>query len=223
MEKQAHQGVKPGFKVIVVDDHPLVRSALVQLVEKAPNLEVTGEWDGTPATHADILGADSHLVLLDINLKGADGLDLLRRIKETRPATKVLVISMHEDPAYVNAAMRSGASGYILKTNETDLIPIAIQTILKGGIFLGGPVTALFEESEEQKNALTARETEVIRGVVQGLGARQIGERLQISHRTVEVHRAHAMKKLNARNSAELTRIAIERGITAPLPEPAES
>ena len=223
MDQRAHPEAKKTFKVTVVDDHPLVRTALVQLVQKAPNLEVTGEWDGTQPTHADIINANSDLVLLDINLKGADGLDLLRRIKEVRPETKVLVISMHEDPAYVNAAMRSGASGYILKTNETDLIPIAIQTILKGGTFLGGPVTALFEGSDDQNDILTARETEVIRGVVQGLGARQIGERLKISHRTVEVHRAHAMKKLNARNSAELTRIAIERGLTAPLPEPTES
>ncbi len=204
-------------KIYVVDDHPLVRSALIHLIQQTPGLMVIGENDGSGDTLQQLFNSGADLVLLDLNLKGTDGIDLLKKIRAQHPEMKVLIISMHDDPAYVHAAMRGGAAGYLLKTNETDLIPIAIQTVLKDGTFLSSQVSATLQAGESQRDILTTREIEVIRGVTHGLGAKEIAERLGISHRTVEVHRTNAMRKLNAKNSAELARIGIERGFSQPL------
>jgi len=202
--------------IFVVDDHPLVRAALVHLIQKSQDLKVVGEHNGEAGVEDIILNCQPDLVLLDLNLKGQDGLDVLKKLKAKRPELKVLVISMHEQGAYVTSAMKLGASGYLLKSTDTELIPLAVQTILHGGTFLSASLRSALEGGEAHED-LTPREIEVVRGVVQGLAAKEIAEILGISYRTVEVHRSNAMRKLNARNIAELTRLAMSRGMDQPL------
>jgi DNA-binding NarL/FixJ family response regulator len=210
------------MRVLIVDDHGIVRAGIRSLLEGQDDVEVAGEAsDGDEAVaRAKELRPD--LVLMDIAMPGMNGIEATRQIKQELPATSVLVLSMHDDEEFFFPVLRAGASGYILKEAEPQELLYAIRTVHQGHIFLApavatalleGFVTAGPEHVEESYSTLTRREKEVLRLAAGGKTNREMAESLYLSSRTVEKYRQAVMHKLGLTKREELTKYAIRRGL----------
>ncbi len=207
--------------VILADDHDIVRRGVRAVLEADGRFQVVAEVsDGLSAVQM----VEKHkpsLLFLDLSLPRLHGLEALRQIRITSPNTKVLVLSMHNDEPYVIEALRSGASAYILKGSESDEIVRATQEVLAGRRFLSAPltewaITALAvktPETSDAYNTLSPREREVLQIGAEGLSNAEIAEKLFISARTAETHRANLMRKLNLQTQTDLVRYTIRRGL----------
>jgi DNA-binding NarL/FixJ family response regulator len=208
-------------KVFIVDDHPVVRQGLALLINREADLAVCGDAADAPSALERIEELQPDIVILDLSLRGPDGLDLLKTIRGRSPALPVLVLSMLDEALYAERALRAGANGYIMKQEATEKVLVAIRRILGGGIYLsdrmankvlhdfvgGSPV------SEHSPLAdLTDREMEVFRLIGKGNSTRQIAEQLHISVKTVESYQAHIKEKLSLKNARELVQSAIRYG-----------
>jgi len=208
--------------ILLADDHALVRQGLRMLLEAEPDLRVVGEaGDGNEALRlAEKLHPD--LLIVDVMMPGLGGLEAARQARSRSPQTKVIVLSMHENEAYVVEALRAGVSAYVLKkATSSDLIH-AVRRVLEGGLYLSPPlderaIAAYARNAQTARldpyESLTARERQVLGLAAEGLTSPQIAERLSLSPRTAEMHRANLMKKLDLKNQSELVRFAIKRGI----------
>jgi len=206
-------------RILIADDHGLVRAGLRALLNDEPELEVVGEAaDGEEALRQAVrLGPD--LVLLDISMPGGGGIQAARRIKEEAPATRILMMTVHEDEGLLQESIRAGASGYIVKRAlESELID-AIRAVCQGHIYVHPTMTrallrnaAASPREAEPPELLTPREREVLTYIAHGYTNRQIANRLIISVRTVESHRANLMGKLDLRCRADVVRYAREHG-----------
>jgi len=214
------------IRVLIADDHPVVREGVRALLALERDMEVVGlaeDGDELPALverfHPDV-------VVLDLMMPGRGGLDLIRELIDRFPDTKVLVLSMHASEAYVLDALRRGAYGYALKQAAPAELVRAVRQVGAGRRYLSPPLTERAVEAYADRasrvadpyDTLTDREREVLALVAAGHTNAAVGERLFISPRTVETHRAHAMKKLGLRNSTELVRYALSRGILPDAP-----
>jgi DNA-binding NarL/FixJ family response regulator len=208
------------IRVLVADDHMIVRAGIRHVVESESDFEVVGE----AASGAEALSLASELlpdvVVLDISMPDQSGLDVAARLRRSAGPPRVLILSMHDNPEYVLESVRAGAHGYLLKDTAATELRNAIRAVCRGDSYFSPPVasrlTAAVQGEHASTNAvdqLTSRELEVLRGVVQGHTSKQIAGDLGISHRTVETHRESLMRKLKIRSVAELTRFAIETGI----------
>lgn len=208
-------------RVLIVDDHGVLRAAVRSLLQKAPDLEVVGEAsDGQQALSlTETLAPD--LVLLDISLPGADGIAVMKSIKARFPRVLVLVLTAHEDSGLLIEAIRAGAAGYVVKRAvESELIG-AIAAVSRGDLYVHPAVTrGLLSDSvpgpaphPDHEAILTPREIEVLRLIAQGHTNSQVGIILSLSVRTVESHRANIMDKLHLENRAELVRYARDYGL----------
>lgn len=207
------------IKLVLADDHHIVREGFRLVLESQPDFQVIGEAsDGLEAKQlAEKLKPD--VLVLDLMMPKMNGLEVVRQV---RKLTNVVVLSMHNDEAYVIEALRNGAFGYVLKDSTKSELIAAVRKAAQGQRYLGTPFAekaidvyakmASLEESDPY-SALTNREREVLQLVAQGLSNNQIGEALSISPRTVEVHRANLMRKLDFKNQADIIRFAIKRGI----------
>jgi len=207
--------------VVLADDHEIVRRGVRSLLQADGRYQVVAEAsDGLAAVQA----VDKHrpqLVFLDLSLPRLHGLEALRQIRIVSPQTKILVLSMHNDEPYVIEALRAGASAYILKGSESDEIVRATQEVLAGRRFLSGPlsewaISALAiktPDSSDPYNTLSPREREVLQLAAEGMGNGEIAEKLFISARTAETHRANLMRKLSLQSATDLVRYAIRRGL----------
>lgn len=209
------------IKVLIADDHAVVRAGLRALIKGEPDLELVGEAVG--GTEALELVADQQpdVLLLDISMADMDGIIVTRKVKETCPDLHVLILTVHEDEALLRAALKAGASGYILKhAAESELIS-AIHIAMRGDMYvdpalLRGLLTEEKRSTVESKDVgenLTPREEEILAMIVQGYTNRQMGEELKISVRTVEGHRANIADKLGLHSRVELVRYAREKGL----------
>jgi two-component system, NarL family, response regulator NreC len=209
------------MRILIVDDHGVLRAGLRALLNAEPDLQVVGEAaDGQTGLHlATELSPD--LVLMDITMPGMSGIQVTRQLKETLPSTRVLILTLHEDESLLREAIRAGASGYILKQAvEAELIS-AIRAVGRGDLYIHPAMTrALLKDvspllvpEENPTEPLSPRELEVLRLVAQGHTNRQIAEMLHLSVRTVESHRANLMDKLGLSSPAQLVRYAIEHGL----------
>lgn len=207
-------------RILVVDDHPVLRRGLVQLVESEPGLALFGEA-GTPGETILAVDADPppDLIALDLMLGNADGLELIKQIRVLRPGLPILVISLHDELVYAERALRAGASGFIMKKEETAEMLAAVRAVLEGGIYLSGRMRVLLAEKgmvsdpcrflvPEADPPLSDRELHVYRLVGAGLSTKQIATELHLSVKTVETHREHLKLKLGLRNASELWRSA---------------
>jgi len=209
------------IRLLIVDDHQLVRSGLRRLLEAEEDFEVEDEA-GT--AYDAIRLARLHkpdVILLDVVMPGGSGLDAIPQILEAAPKTSVLALSMQDDPSYVRHAFAVGAKGYVLKEAADDELLAAIREVAKGGNFvdhqLGSRLAAhdAKAEAEQEADPLSEREREVLRLLALGYTNHEIAAQLFLSVRTAETHRARIMQKLRISTRAELVRIAIERGLLA--------
>jgi DNA-binding NarL/FixJ family response regulator len=212
-------------RILLADDHLLVRHGLRMVLEEQPDLEVTAEaGDGIEAVRAGLEdGVD--LAILDIAMPRMTGLHAARELHRRRPDLRVLMLSMHENERYLREALRAGACGYVAKAvADRDLVE-ACRAALRGESFLypgaaSGPVRGHMQHAAgvdpAHDDPLTARELEVLKLIAEGYSGRQIAETLVISEKTVERHRANILEKLDMRARVELTRYAIRRGLVEP-------
>lgn len=208
------------IRVLVADDHMIVRTGIRHVLESEPGFEVVGE----AANGADALSLAAELlpdvVVLDISMPDVSGLELAARLRATG-GTRVLILSMHNNAEYVLESVRAGAHGYLLKDTAATELRTAIRAVCQGESYFSPPVasrlSAAVRGERDQRPAgleqLTAREREVLLGVAQGRTNKEIATELHISHRTVETHRESLMRKLQIRTVAELTRFALGAGI----------
>jgi DNA-binding NarL/FixJ family response regulator len=207
------------FRVLLVDDHPIVRQGLALLIDREADLLVCGEAEGAHSAFHAIATLRPDIVLLDISLSGPDGLDVLKEIRVKSANLPVLMLSMHDETIYAERAMRAGANGYIMKQEATEKVLVAIRRILQGGVYLSDRLTNMMLQqfahgaSSTKKSplvSLTDRELEVFRLIGQGHGTRQIADDLHLSVKTIESYQAHIKEKLSLRNARELVQHAIE-------------
>jgi DNA-binding NarL/FixJ family response regulator len=209
-------------RVLIADDHGIVRSGLRLLLERQPDIEVIGEAaDGAEARDTAIRERPD-LAILDVRMPKLTGLQATREIKRQAPEVAVLILSMHDDERYLFEALRAGASGYVLKTQaDADLVE-AIAAVQRGEPFLTPAAQqtlikdVLERGRDDAEEDLTPREQEIVKLVAEAHTTRQIAEILHLSTKTVENHRANAMRKLGMRDRVELVRYAIRRGLIEP-------
>jgi DNA-binding NarL/FixJ family response regulator len=210
-------------RVLIADDHGIVRSGLRLLLERQPDIEVIAEAaDGAEAREIAVRERPD-LAILDVRMPKLTGLQVTRELKKQAPEVSVLILSMHDDERYLFEALKAGASGYVLKTQaDTDLME-AIRAVERGEPFLTPAaqqalikdVLARGRQSEDEEE-LTPREEEIVKLVAEAHTTRQIAEILHLSEKTVENHRGNAMRKLGMRDRVELVRYAIRRGLIEP-------
>jgi DNA-binding NarL/FixJ family response regulator len=210
-------------RVLIADDHGIVRSGLRLLLERQPDIEVIAEAaDGAEAREIAVRERPD-LAILDVRMPKLTGLQVTRELKKQAPEVSVLILSMHDDERYLFEALKAGASGYVLKTQaDTDLME-AIRAVERGEPFLTPAAQqALIKDvlergrQGEDEEELTPREEEIVKLVAEAHTTRQIAEILHLSEKTVENHRANAMRKLGMRDRVELVRYAIRRGLIEP-------
>jgi DNA-binding NarL/FixJ family response regulator len=211
------------IRVLVVDDHAIVRQGIRQVLDEAHGFAVVAEaGDGTAALAAATLHLPD-VVVLDVSLPGDTGLEVARRLKQARPATRILMLSVYDNTEYVLEAVRAGADGYLLKDSSPAQLRDAIRAVQAGESAFSAATArqlnaglrqeAQRREKEDRLAQLTSREREVLRLIVEGRTNKKTAATLGISHRTVETHRENILKKLGVRSVAELTRLAIETGM----------
>jgi two-component system nitrate/nitrite response regulator NarL len=216
------------IRVLVADDHALVREGVRQVLSDASAFDVVGE--AASAGEALDLAAELRpdVVLLDVSMPGGSGLHAVGSFATRSPGTRVLMLSMHDDPEYVVGSVRAGAQGYVRKDSTPAELRAAVKSVHAGEVFFSAPLSgsiAAALRSDAMRAAtpaaarvwvadkLTSREREVFMGIVRGLTNREIGAELGISTRTVEAHRESLTRKLGVRSVAELTRLALEQGL----------
>jgi DNA-binding NarL/FixJ family response regulator len=205
-------------RVLIVDDHPMMRQGLAQLINHEPDLRTCGEAD-TVAQALECISADKpDLVLADISLPDRNGLELIKDAKALHPGLPVLVVSMHDESLYAERVLRAGGRGYIMKQEGGKLLMRAIRKVLSGQIYVSEKMAAKIleifsghraEVSHSPVERLSDREFEVFQLIGQGKGTRQIAEHLHLSVKTVEVHRANIKHKLELKRGTDLVRYAI--------------
>jgi DNA-binding NarL/FixJ family response regulator len=210
------------ISILLADDHPLVRRGIRGLLESEPDFSIVGEASDGLETVRLAERIKPEVLLLDLMMPGLSGLEVLRIIRERAPDTRVVVLSMHSNKAFVAEALKLGAMGYVLKGCTEDNVIRAVRDAAVGKRFLCPPITAIAIDAyiEQAKagpfdphDTLTAREREVLQLAAEGKTSSEIAARLHISHRTVENHRSHLMQKLGLRNQTELVRYALQRGM----------
>jgi DNA-binding NarL/FixJ family response regulator len=211
-------------RILLADDHAVVRRGLRLVLESEPDLEVVAEvGDGAEAVER-ALGDDVDLAILDVTMPRMTGLHAASELHRRRPDLRVLILSMHDNEQYLFEALKAGASGYVLKSvADRDLVE-ACRATMRGEPFLyPGAINALIKDFLERARAgqdvsdpLSPRETEIVKLIAEGHTGRQIAEALVISEKTVERHRSNILDKLGMRDRVELTRYAIRRGLVEP-------
>jgi DNA-binding NarL/FixJ family response regulator len=209
-------------RVLVVDDHPIVRQGLALLINREADLMVCGEAEDAPRAMQSIISAHPDILLLDISLNGPDGLDLLKDVRTRYPELPVLILSMHDESVYAERALRAGAQGYIMKQEATEKVLVALRRILSHEIYVSERIAnRMLQRYIGNRGAgrpssvadLTDRELEVFRLIGEGHSTRRIAEELHISVKTVESYQAHIKEKLALRSARELVQHAIQWSI----------
>lgn len=205
-------------KIILVDDHPLVREWLSNLIHQQPDLAICGEAETASAAMQAIADTKPDVAIVDISLKDSSGIELIKNIKAVHPQLAVIVLSMHDERLYAERALRAGARGYIMKRETTKKIITAIRRVMEGDLYLSERLTAVLAEkfvdggltsASSPIEQLSDRELEVFQMIGEGYETRQIAESLNVSMKTIQVYCARIKEKLKLANATELLREAI--------------
>ncbi|HSO27282.1 MAG TPA: response regulator transcription factor [Anaerolineales bacterium] len=212
------------IKLLLADDHAVVRSGLRMLVEAQPDMEIIAESENGRETIEKVLALRPDVVLMDIEMPGMNGIEATRNIKERAPETAVLALTMYEDDQYFFEMLKAGAAGYIPKRAAPDALVNAIRTVQRGEVFLYPSMAAYLVEDYLQRDEeptdddvdladLTPREKEVLVLIAEGLTNSEISDKLTISVKTVDRHRENIMRKLNIHNRIDLVKYALKKGL----------
>ena len=207
------------IKILVVDDHPIVRQGLKELINHEKDLVVCGQAEDAHQAIKEIKSRGPDMIIVDISLKEKNGMELIKDIKVQHPDLPVLALSMHDESLYAERALRAGARGYIMKQEGTEKLITAIRRVLEGQVFISDRMAAKIvhklvgggpELSVSSIDRLSDRELEVFLLIGRGYGTRQISEQLHLSVKTIETYRSHIKEKLNLTDSTELLQYAIQ-------------
>jgi DNA-binding NarL/FixJ family response regulator len=206
------------IRLLIADDHKLVREGLKQILAAAPGIEVTAEASNGDEALALAKGKDFDVALIDMSMPGLAGIALIKRLKLERPELLILVLSMHGETQYAARALKAGASGYLTKDSASEQLVGAIRKVAAGGVYVTDAAAASLMRSPAAQDRpsheqLSDREFEIFRLLAAGQGPTEIAEHLHLSVKTVSTHKTHILEKLNLGNSAELVRYALEHGI----------
>jgi len=201
-------------RVMLVDDHPIVRHGMAMLIDEEDDLMVCGESSTASDTLEQIARCTPDIAVVDVSLQGASGIDLTKSIKEQYPDLPVLILSMHEETLYAERALRAGARGFVMKQEAAETVLYAIRTVLNGDVYLSERLSskvlrALVDGPEAEADRigvdrLSDRELEVFELIGRGYATRRIADALHLSVKTIETHRAHIKQKLKLNNATEL-------------------
>lgn len=209
---------EPRCKIFIVDDHPLVRQGLGMLINQQPGLRVVGEAADAQQALAGIAQSKPDLAIIDLSLKGIDGLELTKSLKKQYPKLAVLILSMYDEAVYAERALKAGARGYIMKSEANQELLNAIQRVIQGKVYLSENFSSLLLEKIVARDSgdktmlietLSDREMEVMRLVGLGKKNQEIASLMGLSNKTVQVYKEKIKSKLNLKSTAELTRYAI--------------
>lgn len=218
MAPQIPRGTKKR-RILIIDDHPIVREGLATIINQQPDLAACGEAEDAQGALESVRTLHPDLVTLDISLKGVNGIELIKQILQHDDKISILVLSMHDESLYVERVLRAGAKGYIMKQEGTEKVVAAIQRILAGEIYVSEAMAKkllrTFHESRPDTSGpsverLSDRELEVFRLIGQGCGTRQIAETLGVSVKTVNTYRQHIKEKLKLESGTKLLQHAIQ-------------
>ena len=209
------------IRVVVVEDHHLVRQGIIKLLESANDLDVVGEADDGKQAIALAKSLRPDVMILDLTMPQFDGFQALAEIRRLELRPQVVILSMHADPGMIRQALQGGALGYVIKQSVADELIAAVRAARNGSIYLSSGISGVITNNffaESPKNLLdrlSPREREVVKGIVEGYSTRQIAEGLRTSVKTVEKQRRDAMRKLEVDNLASLVRVSLELGLVA--------
>jgi len=206
-------------KVYIVDDHPLVRQGLAQIIGKEEDMEVCGEAEDALSAMRGVGSTQPDALVVDISLQGNNGLELIKNVRAVYESLPILVFSMHEESIYAQRSLRAGAKAYVMKKEPSGKIVEAIRRIVKGEIYVSPRVadqvlhqivSGPANSASSPIDRLTDRELEVVQLIGRGLSTREIAESLKLSVKTIESHRAHVKEKLGLRNATELVQFCVQ-------------
>jgi DNA-binding NarL/FixJ family response regulator len=213
-----HAGLVPR-RVLIVDDHPIVRQGLRRMIEPEPDLTVCGEAQSEREARAAIRDLSPDAVIVDLSLAEGDGLDLVRDVHAHRPDLPMLVLSMHDEAIYAGRLLAAGASGYIMKHAASEQLLVALRRVLEGGTYLSEALASQLAAPQGEEAARTSardpigrlsnRELQVLNLIGRGLSSREAGDMLGVSVKTVESHRQSLKRKLNLLTNAQLLQFSI--------------
>lgn len=212
------------IRVLIADDHKIVREGLRSLIEKQSGMEIVAEAENGRTTVQKVEEVSPDVVVMDVSMPDLNGMDAARQITSRFPSVKVIALSIHSDKQFVAGMLSAGASGYLLKEGDFRELANAIRLVVSNQIYLSpriagivteGYVRHLSEADSSAHSILTAREREVLQLLTEGMSAKNIASHLRLSVKTVEGHRQKIMSKLNVHNVAELTKYAIREGLTS--------
>jgi|SRR5580658_7102305 DNA-binding NarL/FixJ family response regulator len=219
IEKNATSAVAgKGRRVMLVDDHPVMREGLAQLINHEPDLCICAQYEDAARAFSAIPTLRPDLAIVDLSLKGSSGLELVKNSRASYPKLRILVLSMHDESLYAERVLRAGAAGYIMKEEASEKVLGAIRQVLDGGIYLSERMGSRLmhqliggksREGASSLERLSDRELEVFGLIGQGKGTREISRQLHLSVKTIESHRAHIKEKLNLKDANELVHSAI--------------
>jgi two-component system, NarL family, invasion response regulator UvrY len=209
------------IRVLIADDHPLLRSGLKQVISQEPDMSVEGEAENSEQVLEYLTNGNWDVLILDISMPGRGGLEILRDIRRIRPDLPVLVLSVHPEEQFAVRAIKAGASGYLDKTNAVTEVIVAIRHVVTGKKYISGNLAELLANELDPDNerfpheSLSEREFQVMCKIASGKAVSQIAAELTLSVKTVSTYRARVLEKIKMRNNAELTRYAIQRNLIA--------
>ena len=207
------------IRLLIADDHAIVRGGLKQIVALAPDIKLAGEAANGAEVLQQLREGAFDLLLLDMNMPGVSGVDLIARVKLMRADLPILVFTMHDETLVATRALKAGASGYITKDSEPEKLLAAIRKVSAGGRYISPALAeqmafeVTFPDQRLPHVLLSDREDEVFRRLIAGKGINEIAEELSISHKTVSTHKVHLMEKMHLSSVAELVRYAMQHGL----------
>jgi len=201
-------------RVLIVDDHPIVRQGLKRMIDAEDDLEVCGEADSEPNARNAVRDLDPDIVIVDLSLQDGDGLELVRAVHAHHPEVPMLVLSMHDEAIYAERMLAEGASGYIMKQAAADQLLTALRTVLQGDTYLSAEMAAVHKEAANKMGSdplqrLSNRELQVLNLVGRGVSSRDIATELGLSVKTVESHRQSIKRKLHLLTNSQLIKYAM--------------
>lgn len=211
------------IRIVIADDHAIVREGLKRIVSSIPDMEVAGEAGNGTEVMQRVRELDFDVLVLDLSMPGRSGMELIKLIRAEKPMLRILMLSMHQELQYAVRAIKNGASGYLTKESAPAQLEQAIRKVASGGAFISAEVAeqlalgAMPGSQAVPHEALSNREFEVLQLLVSGISLTDIGTRMNLSVKTVSTHKTNLMQKMGLHNQNELIRYAIKHGLAEPL------